>query len=314
MRVLVTGSFGYIGGRLVRTLMDDSAMAVTAGGRTQRRVPVGIRNVVMDWSDQHCLQAACTNQDAIVHLAAMNESDCERDPGAALQCNGQYTADLLRAAESCGVRRFVYVSTAKVFGANLQGRIDETRLPRPVNHYAITHRLAEDYVCAAHDKRRIEGIILRLSNAVGAPADPRVDAWMLIANDLCRQAATNARIVLNSSGLAWRNFIAMADVVAALRHGLAMPAAMLGNGLFHLGSPQSTRIFDLAGRIAGRAERLWGRNVEIGCAAPAPGEMHPPLDWCTRKFTASGWSAGNGLDAEIDATLQLCRDAAMARP
>ncbi len=48
---------------------------------------------------------------------------------------------------------------------------------------------AEDYVLAAHGNGLLGGIVLRLSNALGAPADPGVNAWTLIANDLCRQAA-----------------------------------------------------------------------------------------------------------------------------
>jgi UDP-glucose 4-epimerase len=314
MRILVTGGFGYIGGRLVGSLADDPDTAVTAGGRAQRRAPAGSDSVVIDWSDKDSIIRACGNQDVIVHLAAMNEPDCERDPDAALRCNGQYTAELLRAAEYCGVRRIVYVSTSKVFGNNPDGTIDETGLPRPASYYAITHRLAEDYILAAHDKSQIEGVVLRLSNAVGASADPDVDAWSLIANDLCRQAAVDTRIVLRSSGLAWRNFIAMADVVSALSHALAMPAAKLGNGLFHLGSSQSMRIVDLAGQIADRAERLHNRRVKIQRAAPRADEAHVRLDWCIGKFAATGWSASKTLDLEIDRTLQLCRDQARARP
>jgi UDP-glucose 4-epimerase len=308
MRVLVTGAHGYIGGRLLLALAGDSNMAVTAGSRMWRQTPAGVTNIVIDWSDVRSLQAACKNQDAIVHLAAMNEHDCERDPAAALRCNGQYTADLLRVAESSGVRRFVYVSTSKVFGASPEGAIDEASLPRPANHYAITHRLAEDYVLAAHDRRRIEAAVLRLSNAVGHPADPNINVWMLIANDLCRQAATNTRIVLKTSGRAWRNFIAMADVVAAARHALSIPVAMLDNGLFHIGSPKSVRIYDLAEQIAGRAERLYGHSVKISHAAPSVSEAHVQLDWCTAKFTATNWIVNQSLDAEIDATLRLCRD------
>src|SRR5262245_32752221 len=64
------------------------------------------------------------------------------------------------------LRRFIYMSTAKVFGSNPTGVIDELSLPRPASHYAITHRLAEDYVLAAHDKQRVEGVVMRLPTCV----------------------------------------------------------------------------------------------------------------------------------------------------
>ena len=115
--------------------------------------------------------------DAIVHLAAMNEMDCARDPAAALEVNTALTLRLLNAAVAAGVRRFVYLSTAHVYGAPLRGHIDERALPRPVHPYAITHRAAEDFVLAAFDAGRIEGVVLRLSNGVGAPAHAAVDRW-----------------------------------------------------------------------------------------------------------------------------------------
>src|SRR5262249_39086732 len=120
----------------------------------------------------------------------------------------------------------------------------------------------------------LQGMVLRLSNSLGAPADPDVNAWMLIANDLCRQAATTKQIVLKSSGLAWRNFISMADTVSAIRHALMMAPDLLSDGLFHLGGPQSLRIWDLALRIAGRADKMFGQSTKIERAPQEPAEAH----------------------------------------
>jgi UDP-glucose 4-epimerase len=243
----------------------------------------------------------------VVHLASMNEQDCERDPILALRSNGLATLMLLRAAQSAGVRRFVYLSTSKVFGANPTGTIDESSVPRPANHYGITHRFAEDYVLAAHANGVLQGVVLRLSNALGAPADPDINAWMLIANDFCRQAATMNRIALRSSGLAWRNFIAMADTVSAIRHALEMSPDLLSDGLFHLGGPKSLRIWDLALLIAGRADKMFGQSTKVERAPQQPDEAHPILDWRIDKLTSIGWRPTKALDEEIDDTLQMCR-------
>jgi UDP-glucose 4-epimerase len=311
MRVLVTGGRGYIGGRLVRALADDAAFSITVAGRPRPSDTPNDTTQIIDWSDFASIVRLCRAQDAVVHLAAMNEPTGERDPEGALRDNGFASLALLRAAEASGVRRFVYASTSKVFGTNPTGTIDESSLPRPASHYAITHRLSEDYVLAAHDKHRIEAAVLRLTNAIGAPADPAVDAWMLIGNDFCRQAAVTARIVLRSSGLAWRNFVTMTDIVAAIRHALVLPADRLGDGLFHLGGPQSQRILDLASRIAARSKIVLGRTVEIQRAEPTRDESHPPLDWRIGKLASTGWAPAADLNTEIDATLHLCRDAFM---
>jgi UDP-glucose 4-epimerase len=307
-RVLVTGGYGYIGGRLVQALSADAAFSVTIAGRLIRPSLPGVLTIAVDWHNSASLDAACRAQDAVVHLAAMNEPDCEKEPVLALRTNGLATLMLLQAAQSVGVRRFVYLSTAKVFGTNPTGTIDESSAARPVNHYAITHRLAEDYVLAARDSGQLQGIVLRLSNSLGAPADPSVNAWMLIANDFCRQAATTKRIALKSSGLAWRNFIAMADTVAAVRHALTMPFGLLSDGLFHLGGPESLRICDLALRIAGRADKIFDQSTKVERTSQETAEVPPMLDWRIDKFTSTGWRPIKPLDEEIDSTLKMCRN------
>src|SRR5262249_40233227 len=141
-RVLVTGGSGYIGGRLVRALLSDATFSVTVAGRFARPSQSGVQTRAVDWSNQASLDAVCHAQDMVIHLAAMNEPDCQRDPASALWSNGLATLMLLSAAQSAGVRRIVYLSTSKVFGANPTGMIDESIVPRPENHYAITHRLS----------------------------------------------------------------------------------------------------------------------------------------------------------------------------
>ena len=308
MRVLVTGGSGYIGGRLLERMSANSRVAVTVVTRGPCAITLpGVRTLAVNWAAYNSICNACRDQDVVMHLAAMNEPDSERDPKGALWNNGFATLALLEGARASNVRRFVYMSTSKVFGANPAGMIDEHSAPRPVSNYAITHRVAEDYVLAAHDKNEVEGVVLRLSNCLGAPADPKTNAWMLIANDLCRQAAGN-QIVLKSSGLAWRNFIAMADVISALQHVLDMPREKLADGLFHLGGTQSMRIWDLAALIANRAELLFGRPIATERVAPAPGEQHALLDWRISKFTSTGWRPAASINDEIDATLRICRD------
>jgi UDP-glucose 4-epimerase len=309
IRAVVTGGHGYIGGRLVDALRRDARFSVTITSRSARLVPPCVRTIVVNWSNPACYDAICRNHDLVVHLAAMNERDCEMEPEQALLSNGLVTLNLLRAAQSAGVSRFIYVSTSKVFGDNPTGTIDETSMPSPTSHYAITHRVAEDYVLAAHRKRLLQGLVLRLSNCVGPPADPGVNAWTLIANDLCRQAATKGRIVLKGTGLAWRNFIPITDTVSALQHVLTMPTELISDGLFHLGGSASMRIWDLALLIAEHADRLFGQSTET--KRPLLNQSvvdYPMFDWRVNRLISTGWSARANLGAEIDGVLRMCRE------
>lgn len=301
IRLLVTGASGFIGGRLAQALADDAAFALTLASRQLRPVPARAKSVAIDWQDPASIAAACAGQDVIIHLAAMAEAACNRDPEAALTVNGLYSLRLVEAAKAAGVGRVIHLSTSKVFGQNPCGVITEDSKPVPTSHYAITHRLAEDYVLAQG------GVVVRLSNSLGAPAGETAgDAWSVIANDFCRQAVSTGVISLKSSGMQWRNFVAMAEVVAALRHLALLPKDKLGDGLFHLGGPHPLRIRDLAALVADQAEPLLGQRPRLDIPEPQPGEDFPQLDWRRDKLLATGLTLDVPLKAEIAATLTLC--------
>jgi UDP-glucose 4-epimerase len=303
--VLVTGAGGYLGGRLVAHLRANERIAVRSGSR---RAPDGATDVVSigQLDDVEQLRAACAGATSVVHLAALNEIDSEREPERAVEVNVNGTVRLLAAAKHSGVRRFVFLSTAHVYGAPLEGRIDEQQVTRPVHPYAITHRAAEDFVAAAGRGTAMETVSLRLSNAVGAPASPDVQRWTLLVNDLCRQVVTTGKLTLRSSGLARRDFIAMADACRAVEHFLLLPADRLPRGPVNLGGARSMRVIDIVEMVAERAAAVLGVRPPIERPAPAPGEASPELDYRIDILRASGFEPSNSLRDEIDDTLRLC--------
>lgn len=302
-RILVTGGFGYVGSALL-PLLSSTDISVTVASRTVRP-DARVKTLVLDWSDQGSIRRACQDQDIILHLAAMPEPGTETVPEAALMANGLATLRLLEAATEAGATRFLYASTSKVFGNNPSGVLDENALPRPTSHYAITHRLSEDYVLAAGAKGRIEGVVFRLANMIGAPPDPQSDACRVLSNDLCRQAIADGAIMLKSSGEAWRNFVTKADVATALLQMIRMPASRIGDGLFHVGGSRSITIWDFARRVAELGSALTGNTITADHLPPAPNERHALLDWKTEKLRAAGWSPTDDIDAEIDNALKF---------
>jgi UDP-glucose 4-epimerase len=309
-RLLVTGALGYLGGRICLHLRDAGhplRLVTRRPPETRPSWPADMDVLRLDGGDDFTLDALCRDCDTVLHLAATNEIAAAADPAQALIDTSLATLRLVRAAERQNVRRFIYMSTAHVYGAPLAGRIDEATLPRPIHPYAITHRAAEDFVLGA--RGRMQVLVLRLSNALGAPADPLIDRWTLIANDLTRQAVQNGKLALRSSGLQRRNFIALGDVCRAVAHCLAMPAGVWGDGLFNLGGEGSMSILDLTRIIAARCQAVLGFTPSIDRPQPEPGERHPDLDYRSDKLKATGFTAAGSLVEEIDRTLLLCRDA-----
>ena len=306
--VLLTGGLGYLGGRLACALVA-AGHQVRCGTRRPRAVAPdwlpGMLMVTLDWVSTEALTEACRGVDCIIHLAAMNEVESARDPVGALEINGLASLRMLEAAKVAGVRRFVYFSTAHVYGAPLKGNIDETSLPRPVHPYAITHKVAEDFVLAAHDQKQIEGVVIRLSNGFGAPVTPDVNRWTLLVNDLCRQAAISGELRLNSAGSQLRDFITLADVARAVNHLLELDARQLADGLFNLGGGKVMSILEMTERIAARWRVLTGRDITLVRSA-GDGVPPPALNYCCDKLAATGFTLTGQVDREIDDTLHLC--------
>ena len=309
-QILITGGFGYLGGRIAveQSLVPGGIKRL--GSRKGRSVPDCLphgETVVMDVLDPDSLPAAMRDVQAVIHLAAINENDCVAEPNQALIVNSLGTLNTLQAAIAAGVERFIYFSTAHVYGVPLVGYISEETLPRPIHPYAITHHEAEDFVLAEHEKMKICGIVVRLSNGFGAPTHPDVDRWTLLVNDLCRQAVQNRTLVLRSSGLQQRNFITLTDVGRAVAHLLSLPREDCGDGLFNLGGEVSLRIWQMAQRIAVRCQAVLGFTPEIVRPEPVGEEVGLSLNYNMDKIVKTGFHLTGNIDQEIDNTLLFCK-------
>lgn len=311
--VLITGGLGYVGCRIARFLAGRPDMTLRLGTRRKdEAAPEWLKNgrvVQMDFESPDSLRGALAGVDCVMHLAAMNELDSAANPEGALIVNGLYSLKLLNAAMLAGARRFIYFSTGHVYGSPLEGRITEDSLARPTHPYAITHRVSEDFVLAAHDQKKLVGVVLRLTNGFGAPERADVNRWTLLVNDLCKQAVTTGVLVLRSSGMQYRDFITLEDVARAAGHFADIPAQACAKGIFNLGGQRPMTILEMTERIGARCQTVLGFRPRIVRPEAAESEVPRPLDFCIDRLKATGFTLTGDMDAEIDATLCLCKKA-----
>lgn len=309
--ILITGATGYLGGRIARDLAQLPGYELRLASRHPPAVRPGWLPrgdcVSLNVDDLSACEAACEGVAGVVHLAALNEIECAADPIAAALVNGVGTWRLVQAALHQKVPEFIFFSTAHVYGQPLAGVITESTVPRPAHPYASSHQFGETAVLEAHDKGRMTGIVLRLSNGVGAPANPQVNRWTLLANDLCRQAVVQRQLTLRSSGLARRDFIPISDICLGVRHCLGLDRTATGDGLFNLGAGVSVSVLDMASLIAERCEKVLGFRPAIQRPAPSPDERVLSLDYRVDKFRATGFRPAGRMEEELDATLRLCQ-------
>jgi UDP-glucose 4-epimerase len=308
MRVLITGAFGYLGGRLTEGLALNKKFSLKLGSRSNSHLlnQVGSEVVQTIWKSSSDLEKICENVDAIVHLAGMNAEDCNNHPASALDVNGVNTAKLLSAAINKNVKRFIYISTAHVYSSPLAGVVSEEDGLSNLHPYATSHRAGEDVVRLAHKKNKIEGIVIRLSNTFGAPVNQHVNCWMLLVNDICKQVVNDNKIVLQSDGRQQINFITMTDACNAIEHLLLLSTSKLADGLFNVGGKMMS-VLEMALLVQARSFDIFQYQPEISYLDRRENTSNTNFEFSSKKIISTGLSLTGNYNSEVEGTLLACK-------
>jgi UDP-glucose 4-epimerase len=310
IRILITGGFGFVGGRLAVHLAQAKHQIVL-GSRNASSPPVWLPQaevVQIVWDDTDALEYNCDDVDVVIQAAGMNAKDCAADPVAALAFNGVATARLVEAASRAGVKKFIYLSTAHVYASPLMGTITEGTCPRNPHPYATSHLAGEHAVLSASQRGQIQGIVLRLSNAFGAPMHKDVNCWMLLVNDLCRQAVQTSKLVLQTNGLQQRDFVCMTEVCRVVESLVDDDGASTKLSIFNVGAGISQSVLEMAKLIQQRCSLVLGFDPYLEYNKSAADEQNLTLFYRTDNLTSLGIGTKslNNI-AEIDRLLQFCQ-------
>lgn len=299
-----------MGGRVAEFLVRQPDYEVLLGSRQEMGEPSWLPQVKVakiNWEACNTIEEACSNVHTVIHLAGMNAQDCMSNPTEALNVNAVATSRLLQVAIRQRVKRFIYLSSAHVYGSPLTGTINEDTCPSNLHPYATSNRAGEDLIRAAHQRKEIEGIVIRLSNAYGVPMHIRTNCWMLLINDLCRHAVTERQLHLDTNGLQYRDFITLTDTTRAIKYLLDCSLSKLGDGLFNLGGNNPLRVIDLTELIAERCYATLGFRPTIQRPEEKKSTDTPQLlDYRIDKLLGTGFQLKGKINDEIDATLKFC--------
>ena len=252
--VVVTGAAGFIGSHLCDALLAEGRRV-----RGVDRYAAGdcanlqgaLANPNFEYAPRDVGQDAdglCDGADAVCHLAAMSSvPDSIRDPH---QCHADTctaTLNMLEAARKAGVKRFVLSSSASVYGTTPAAPVAETLATAPLSPYAAAKAAAEQYV-RAWAEMGLDGVSLRYFNVYG----PRQVGGVIPA--MIRAVAADRAITLYGDGDQTRDFVYVADAVAANLHALRHVRPLRGEA-FNVGCGHTVTIRELAVQVARIADK-----------------------------------------------------------
>ncbi|HEV2547904.1 MAG TPA: SDR family oxidoreductase [Stellaceae bacterium] len=263
MKILITGSEGYIGSVLGPYLLrhGHDVRGIDCGFYCDGQLfdPGEPRPQLTAKDIRHLDTADVTGSDAVVHLAELsNDPLGEHDQRLTYDINHRGSLNLALICRAAGVRRFVYTSSCSVYGAGDEGVKTEESAPNPQTAYARSKILVERDVHAMANER-FTPVFLRNATAYGASPRMRFD---IVLNNLAGHAWTSGEIKMTSDGTPWRPLVHVNDICEAIKLALEAPREAVHNQIFNVGSSeQNYRIRDIAEIIA---EAFPGCTVTYG--------------------------------------------------
>ncbi|MBE8398968.1 NAD-dependent epimerase/dehydratase family protein [Leptospira borgpetersenii] len=308
-RILVTGSSGFLGGRIAKYFGTLNEFELILGTTKSFQLPNYIRSgkvILIDWNSQNSLESVCENVEYVIHCAGINAQDAAKDPQKAFEFNGHVTGRLMDAAIKNGSFKFIYISTAHVYGNPLIGNISENSPLTNQHPYAMSNLAGEREVSDRNALGGIFGINIRLSNAFGAPVDPNVNCWMLLVNELCKQAVITQKMVLRTSGVQRRNFISIQDVCLAVHHLLRIQSEHKDD-IYNVGGGMSLTVWEMANLVRERCKQVLDFLPELERIEPEKNEVPADFNYDTTKLLSTGFRHSDTFTSEIDDLLIFCK-------
>jgi len=247
MRILLTGSRGYIGTVMAPVLLGAGHEVVGLDTDLYRRSTFGewresIRTIVEDVRSVEVKTLA--DFDAIIHLAALsNDPLGDLNRQLTYDINHRASVEIARKAKAAGVRRFVFASSCSNYGAAGDAPVDESSPLNPVTAYGESKVMVEQDVGPLAD-RTFAPTFLRCATAYGASPRLRFD---VVLNNLVAWAFTSGKVFLKSDGTPWRPIVHIEDIARAFLAVLAAPEEVVRGQAFNVGrSDENYRIREIA--------------------------------------------------------------------
>lgn len=237
MKVLVTGSEGYLGSLVAPYLMNAGFEVKGLDSGFYRDGLLFHTNLASPHTLYKDIRKVdeddLSGMDAVVHMAELsNDPLGQLAPNITYDINHKGSLHLARVAQRAGVRRFVYMSSCSVYGVVEEGvTVNEQSPVNPQTAYAECKVLVEDDLRKMADSS-FSPIYMRNATAFGASPRMRFD---IVLNNLSGLAWVERRIALTSDGTPWRPLVHALDIAKSIRCVLEAPVELVHDQTFNVG-------------------------------------------------------------------------------
>jgi len=263
VKILVTGTDGYIGSLLGSVLMDrgHEVVGIDTGFyrdgwlyNAVKQSPRWIRKDIRDITEKDL-----EGFDAVAHLAELSNDPLGKlNNDITYEINHIGSVELAKKCKQVGVSRFVYTSSCSVYGVGGDDFKTEESATDPQTAYAKCKvRVERDVSPLASDQ--FSPTFLRNATAYGPSPRMRFD---IVLNNLSGLAWTTKEIKMTSDGQPWRPLVHVLDICDAIACVLESPREKIHNQIFNVGATSDNyRVKEIAEIVA---ETFTGCSLSFG--------------------------------------------------
>ena len=292
MKVLVTGSSGFLAGYLIPALSSDGASIV---GIDIAPPPPAIESLGTfyrgDIASPHDVYRVMATEHAthVVHLASILAGPCEENPTRGFAINFGSTLTLLDAGSATGVERFIFASSIAVFGRGLVEPVSNDAPKEPATIYGQTKLACEQVLEWYRNKRNLSGIALRFPWVFGPGRERGITA--LYSSKLLDAIAKGERLVIDNPEETG-DWLYVKDAVRALQLGIR-GSDNHRTAYNIMGGVHAIRdVLDIAEKVAGTSLVEYRKGG--GAKSPYPSEYD---DSCARD--EMGWAPAYSIEEAV---------------
>ncbi len=284
MRVLVVGGAGYIGSHMVKMLLEQEHEVTTFDN-----LSTGYRDAVLGGAfvqgdlanpDQMDLVFKQYRPDAVMHFASFIQvGESMRIPDKYYRNNFTNTLNLMDAMVRHDVKRFIFSSTAAIFGEPEYVPIDERHVKNPVNPYGKSKQMVEMALADYDHAYGLKSVCLRYFNAAGAdpsgllgerhePETHLIPLILRVASGRLPHISVFGRDYDTPDGTCIRDYVHIVDLCAAHIQAMDWLNRNETSGGFNLGNGLGFSVQ----QVIDVAQQVTGKHIAVMDSPRRPGD------------------------------------------
>jgi UDP-glucose 4-epimerase len=307
MRILVTGGAGYIGSHTTALLRARGDFVVVYDSlELGYRQAIGDTPLVVGNTHDGALVKQVIGDhklEAVIHFAAYKAAgESVQNPAKYFDNNVQGSLQLIEAARQAGVQKFVFSSTASVYGTPEVLPVREDAALRPENPYGESKLLVERMLKWFDTCFGMRSVVLRYFNAAGAALDgkngedPRVvqnliPVVMKVATGRSPSLQVYGTDYPTPDGTGIRDYIHVLDLADAHARALDFLAAGKPSDVFNVGTGKGASVLE----VLKLARETSGAPIEARFAPRRPGDPAAVFADNRKAREVLGWSPRYGI-------------------